>query len=241
MITLAVTDDEATAKTLGFPTITREGFEGHPEDFNKSLVIRWGNSRRYYNRRGVRQEFKNVANPSVAIRLNCMKQEARATFSEVVNVPKKYENTVPRGKMAVVRPLSHEAGIDFQIVTGPYVIPWGYYTSEFVETDTEYRVWFAHDRTFAGQRVPIHGESRVRPCRSKWAYSYRDVPAKLHKDTLAAAKAIGLNFGAADVLIKGGKYYFLELNSGVSVDAPTPRRFFQEAIEAYAASRGFRT
>jgi len=243
IVLLTIKSELESAKSLGFPTSVRGDFTGQgmaPEDFDKKLVVRWGNSALFYNRNGRLQEFKNVANPSKAICLNCSKLEARETFGKVVNIPKMYKGTVPAGKVAVVRPFSHAAGSDFKVVTGPFEIPYGCYASEFIETDTEYRVWFAHGRTFAGQRVPLNGESKDKPCRSNWGYSYREVTYKLHTDTLAAAKAIGLTFGAADLLIKGGRNYFLELNSAPSIDAPTPRRFYQEALKAYAIEKGFK-
>lgn len=236
---LIPTAKRESARDMGFPTFRTNEFPHHKKQYRESLVIRWGNSCLFETNDGKTREFKNVANPSSAIALNCDKYRARRTFAKVVNTPKDFKSLVPRGEYAVVRPESHAAGSGFQVVEGPFVVPAWHYASEFVKTDKEYRVWFADGKTFAGQRVALHGESNKMPCRSNWGYSYRDVPAKLHADTLLAAAEIGLTFGAADVLIKGSKYYFLELNSAPSVDAPSVCRFFKEAIQGYAARLGF--
>lgn len=228
-----------SARDMGFPTFRTNQFPNHKREFRESLVIRWGNSHLFETPSGSIREFKYVANPSEAIHLNCDKYRARRTFAEVVNTPEDFTSGVPKGKYAVVRPESHAAGSGFKIVKGPFIVPDWHYASEFVETDTEYRIWFANGKTFVGKRVALNGESEKMACRSTWGYSYRDVPNKLHKDTLAAAKAINLIFGAADVLIKRNKYYFLELNSSPSVDAPSVCRFFRENILKYAQSRGF--
>lgn len=240
MFTLLIpTAKRESARDMGFPTFRTNEFPNHKKQYRESLVIRWGNSCLFETPDGHTREFKNVANPSAAISLNCDKYRARRTFAKVVNTPEDYRTEVPRNKYAVVRPETHSAGSGFQIVKGPFSVPVWHYASEFIKTDKEYRVWFADGKTFAGQRVALNGESEEMPCRSGWGYSYRNVPAKLHTDTLLAAAKIGLTFGAADVLIKGSKYYFLELNSAPSVDAPSVCRFFRENILGYARSKGF--
>jgi glutathione synthase/RimK-type ligase-like ATP-grasp enzyme len=52
----------------------------------------------------------------------------------------------------------------------------------------------------------------------------------LRDQTLKAAKQIGLHCGAADIIIKGKKNYFLELNSAPSIDTNTLERFYRDGI-----------
>lgn len=220
-----------SARNLGFDTSNRAA-DLYADDFKDKVVIRWGNSRLSYNNSTSLRptEFKNVINRADAIYLNCTKPKARRLMAQVVNTPKEFRTTVPAGVTVVLRPLEHSAGSDFFIKKGPYAVPSGWYATEFLKTNEEYRVWFCGDATFWAKRVALNGEDKGNefPCRSKWGYSYRDeVPHSLHEDTFKAAKAIGLEFGAADVLKYDGKFYFLELNSAPSIDTNTLKNFFK--------------
>jgi glutathione synthase/RimK-type ligase-like ATP-grasp enzyme len=229
-----IKSEHESAKRLGFPTsmnLENVTAKKHKDD----IIIRWGRSCLVYeDERYIRTgEFTNVLNPSEAIRRNCNKRTARDLMSEVVTTPKTFRGSVPAGITAVLRPLEHAAGRDFIIKKGPYAFDSGWYATEFLKTDEEYRVWFCGGATFYAKRVALHGEDENNdyPCRSNWGYSYRDdVPLSLHRDTLAAAQAIGLEFGAADVLKYNGRYYFLELNSAPSIDTHTLERFFKNNL-----------
>lgn len=220
-----------TSTRLGFPVYNYKTFP--LKEYNNSIVVRWGNSTLLDVR-----DFKNVINPSAAIAQNCRKLFARKKLGEVVNTPKLYETKVPKGVTAVVRPYEHEAGNDFQIKQGPFELDYGWYASEFIKTDTEFRVWFANGKTIGGIRKPWKDQTITEfPCRSKWAYEYAKVPLKLAEDTIKAANKIGLVTGAADVLVKDNKYYFLELNSAPAIDTCTIERFYRENIIRYAISK----
>lgn len=224
-----------SAKRLGFSTSTI--LDGVVADKHENdVVIRWGRSDNIYKDKTYNEmgDFTNVLNPASAIARNCNKGRARELMSKVVTTPKVYKREVPSGVTAVLRPLEHSSGRDFIIKKGPYVFNTSWYATEFLETDEEYRVWFCGESTFYAQRVALNGEDvgNKFPCRSNWGYSYRNyVPESLHDDTLAAAKAIGLEFGAADVLKYNGKFYFLELNSAPSIDTNTLERFFKTNLK----------
>ena len=203
-----------------------------PRDDAAHVVVRWGNSRLKMDPHTGRpmDDFTHVINPSAAIKLNCKKHEALGALAEVVRTPRMYKRIVPRRSLVVVRPFAHEAGEGFRVLRGPFRIDPNHYATEFIHTEVEYRVWFCGDRTLCAQRVPFRpgdGEGERYKCRSEWGYQFRRTPYALHHATLRAAKRIGLECGAADVLFKRRKYFFVELNTAPSVDHRRIRRFFQ--------------
>lgn len=229
---LTIDSEYESACRLGFKTHTNLG--DYAYKFDDDFVIRWGNSNWVYTRDGKRTaDFKCVINPAGVIKQNCKKAEATKLLAQVVNVPTLYEKSVPKGVLAVIRPMEHSAGSGFSVQEGPLKIQPGTYGTKFLKTDAEYRVWFCGDRTMLGRRVKMKSnEDQTYPCRSNWGYEFCDgIALDLHHQTLMAAKKIGLDVGAADVLYYKRKWYFLELNSAASVDHRQVREFYQNALE----------
>jgi len=231
-----------SATRLGFSTSSY--LEDYVEKYDSDVVIRWGNSRWMSSRtsQGRYVDFKNVINPAKIIRQNCCKAEATKLMAQVVNVPTLWEKKVPTGVLAVVRPHEHSAGSGFSVQKGPFDVQKGTYATRYLDVTKEggeYRVWFCGNRTMAGRRVKMScNEEQKFPCRSKWGYSFCDGISKdLRNQTLLAAKKIGLEFGAADVLFHKGKWYFLELNSAPSVDHRVVREFYQAAMMVLIAKK----
>jgi glutathione synthase/RimK-type ligase-like ATP-grasp enzyme len=54
---------------------------------------------------------------------------------------------------------------------------------------------------------------------------------------LKAAKIIGLEAGAADILSANGHYYFLELNSAPTIDLMRIERFYKRNIVKLIAKK----
>jgi hypothetical protein len=238
---LTIKSEIESAKNLGFTTETYYGDYAYTSD--NDIVIRWGNSRLNYNKEGSKQvEFKNVINPGANIRTNCEKSKATKLLAQVVLVPTLYEKTVPAGVTAVVRPFEHSAGSGFSVKTGPFTLESGTYATKYLDVTkegAEYRIWFCGNRTMAGRRVKMGcNPTETYPCRSKWGYSFCEGISKdIHNQTLLAAKKLGLDFGAADVLFSKGKWYFLELNTAPSVDHRIVREFFQKGLEILVATK----
>lgn len=227
---LTIGSELKSAQKLGFDT--SKHFAGYVKNYD--AVIRWGNSTLFYNNEKETRlgEFKNVINPSAAIALNCQKNQALAKLSTVVPTPDLYKENVPDGVEVVYRPWDHSHGRGFSTKKGPLAIDWGYYATQFIKTENEFRVWFVGNQTFCAKRVALNdNDTKAYPCRSNWGYSYCDyVPTILHEHTLNAAKVIGLECGAADVLFYKRKYYFLELNSAPTIDTNKLKTFFQNGI-----------
>ena len=229
---LTIDSEYESACRLGYTTHTWLG--DYAYKFDGDIIIRWGNSGWVYTRDGAKSaEFKQVINPAAIIKQNCRKHEAIKLLAQVVNVPTIYEKSVPKDVLAVVRPHEHAAGNGFSVQKGPFKVERGTYATKFIQTDTEYRVWFCGNRTMCGRRVKMKvNEDQKYPCRSNWGYEFSDgIAPELRKQTLLAAKKIGLEVGAADLLFYKGKYYFLELNSAASVDHRVVREFYQAGLE----------
>ena len=234
---ITVESEKESAERLGFDTLTKGGDYAHKLD--NHIVVRWGNSVFAFDREGKHTEYKNIVNTAKAIRANVMKCEALKALAQVVFVPAIYEKKVPTGVLAVIRPFEHAAGSGFNVVEGPYDVPRGTYGTRFLQTPSEYRVWFCGDRTMCGRRVKMKiNEEQKYPCRANWGYEFSGgVSPDLHRQTLLAAKAIGLDCGAADLLYYKGKYYFLELNSAASVDHRVVREFYQSSLDRLFKNR----
>ena len=234
-----------SVKNLGFSTST--WLNGSVEDYRNDVVIRWGNAGMTHTRSSHSSDFRNVLNPVRAVSLNMNKIKAHDVLAGVVKVPRMFRKCTPEFGLFVVRPCVHEGGSGFKVVEARgngIVLQQGYqYATEFLRTDAEYRVWFAGDRTLRARRARTE-EQKAKgpvprfPCRSKWGCVFcNDVPSSLHSATLKAAKAIGLDCGAADVILSNGSWYFLELNSGPSTDLGILNRWMKNSITRLCQER----
>lgn len=216
---ITIESERKSAEKLGWPTYSSPHF--YVDDCENDVIIRWGYGAELYNRQMKLQEFTNVINPSKAIALNCDKNKALQKLASVVNTPKIYLKKVPKGKLVVYRSTSHTGGNGFNVQRGPIKIEMGRYATEFINTKTEFRVWFANGKTMMARRYTTNKEKLKAKyqCRSSYLYRfYKKVPKSLHDQVLKAANVIGLISGAADILYYRGKYYFTELNSSPSID-----------------------
>lgn len=214
-----------SASRLGFPTF----FKSIKKPSNKYVYLRWGNSFSNYD-----DNLEKVINPADAIYLNCKKNISFQRLSQVVNTPTFFKEFVPKGVKAVIRENTHASGEGFKVVDGPYTIPQGYYGKLYIPAKEEYRVWFCGDAVKIAKRKPLLSQinNDKYQCRSMWSYDFNYKPNdQVKKETLDAAKTIGLETGAADILKHDNKYYFLELNSAPTLDMVTNYEY--EIIDFY--------
>ena len=220
-IVLTPNGEADSAKKLGFQVVTKWA-----EVPKRAVVIRWGHSGG--------PQFRFELNPQPAIKLNVDKYESKKKIASVVRAPKLYhEGEKVTQHKCIVRPAHHAAGEGFSIKAPPFTVAAGHYASEALTPSKEYRVWFDSDGySLVGRRDPMTPEQHKDalndfPCRSLWGYVWIDQPSeKLVQYTHAAAKALGLDFGAADFLLHDGKWYCLELNTAPSLDHKRVIHFF---------------
>jgi len=235
VLVLTIDSEHESASKLGYKTGSYLGDFAHK--FDNKIVIRWGNSRWLYDQAGAKQaDFKNVLNPAQAIRRNCEKANATKLMAQVVNVPTLWEKSVPADVLAVVRTHEHSSGRGFSVRKGPFKVEPGTYAARYLDVTkegAEYRVWFCGNKTMCGRRHKMQcNPDEQYPCRSMWGYTFVDgISKELHNATLLAARKIGLEFGAADVLFHKGKWYFLELNSAASLDHRVVCEFFKTNLK----------
>lgn len=231
-----IDSERVSVERLGFPTFTHLGSYVDAEKNN--IIIRFGNSTLLYNNNASKQiEFPNVLQTSKAIANNCSKDESLAKMAKVVPTPKMYKvgDIIPKNKLIVFRRNQHSGGQGFQVTKfpTPHKVESGFYGTEFISTDKELRCWFINSRVITGRRVTQSAErlKQKYKCRSLWPYKmWHTTPKKLEKYVLAAAKELGLIFGAADIIFKNGKYYFLENNSCPTLDHPKIIKFFKQGL-----------
>lgn len=230
---LTIPSESKSAQKLGFPMETYDFLSmGSHQD---KVIVRWGNSNLTHNRASNKlEEYPFVLNKSESIVLNCSKQKALEKIATVVTTPKIFQKRVPRKKRAVYRNIFHSAGKDFAVIRGPKKIEENKYATEYIGTKYEFRVFFCGNSVMLCRRV-TRNKNKIKekyPCRSLWPYSfYKKVPKQLKAQVLAAAKTVGLDFGAADILFKNKKYYFLELNTAPSLDDKKIIAFYKRNLK----------
>lgn len=239
MLRIFTIDSEyKSAHRLGFPTHTY--FCGPVETFDNDIIVRWGNSALLCNKKGEKQEFKNVINLSSSIRNNCNKPVALKNMAEVVRTPCLFNGTVPKNKLAVVRSTEHTGGIGFEVLKGPFKLNEDQYATQFIRTIKEYRVWFiGNSANLSALRVTENKEKLKQKykCRSQYAYKFYKTKKELKEQVLKAANKLKLEFGAADILFYRNKYYFLECNTAASCDSKKIIEFYKEGIVKLAKKK----
>lgn len=233
MIRVLTSPHSSSSVKLGYATYSNMAAL-RPDWRENDVLLRWGNSEPKIGNMAYGPEL----NTQESIALNCNKARAHEKLGRAVTVPPLFRGSVPRDMKAVVRPLEHSAGSGFQVVTGPYTIGPDQYAMKYIETDKEYRVWYAFGTMIAAKRVPMRdtnqGEEEY-PCRSKWGYAYKDLASLpvLKEQASRAFNRMDLDLGAADVLWDEGerKWYFLEINTAPSLDHEPVLNLFSTAIE----------
>ena len=139
--------------------------------------------------------------------------------------------------MIIERPVNHTFGQDCEIKRGGFKVPDGKYCKEFVNTNREYRLLYnsSNGGEFLLWRRVTENKKQLKEkykIRSRWGYEYIDkIPKSLKQDAIKGFKAIGLEFGAADIVCKDNKYYWLEINGAMSITDKYLKSFFRQGIK----------
>lgn len=186
-------------------------------------LIRWGNRAeiRYRARGRVLNQKENLNNAS-----------NKRTALEILTrqgVPTPPAATRFEGNLLVGRTASHMQGSGFYLVMSQKDFDLARhlgceYFIRYVPCDREYRIHVFNDEVIAvsEKRMSDHCTSlTVRNFETGWVFHYlntNDVPAELTEIAKRANRALGLHFGAVDIVKSTtGKYYVLEVNTAPSL------------------------
>lgn len=232
------------ARSLG--ALRTEGNKGyrHPSTF-----INWGNSSLSVSGRGVCK----ILNKPQAVALASNKLNAFKVFSANGVPTLEYTSDINKAKRwlevdGVVYGraiLTGSKGNGIHVITGDdYGVPsCPLYTRAIVGRGTEeYRVHIAGgkviDFTRKRRREGSEANGYVRNHDNGWVFcrNGETIHPTVKAASLMAVSALGLDFGACDVMFKDGKAYVLEVNTAPGIEGSTLNKyvnFFKEKVNAY--------
>jgi hypothetical protein len=197
-----------------------------------SVVVRWG------TREQLPTDKSTVVYNKIAAIANATdKARSRELFIEHgVSCPKLItpENIVIEDFPIIARPLVHSKGKNFDVIktVEEYEEHYkeGWYYSNFIDKDREFRVHVAHGKVLALMEKPKPAEEMMAWNRALNAdedpfiyVKWDDIDKQNLKNVLVeginAAKALGLDFGGIDVMLKGNKAYVLEANTAPTLNS----------------------
>lgn len=195
-----------------------------------SIVIRYGNS--------IVAPFKKgtiVYNKSSSISTASDKALSRQLFTEKgVRCPKliHYQDYLENKIVypIIARPRQHRKGQDFVVLNNDQEYlehysmnhMYGWYYSEFIDKEKEYRVHCGHGKVLAIMEKP-KGEgiawNRAVVHDPFIRLKQADYLHDLCLQALCAVEAVGLDFGGVDVAYKDNKAYVLEVNTAPTINS----------------------
>lgn len=198
-----------------------------------SIVVRWGTREDMTTNKG-----SIVYNKSAAIKNATDKKHSRELFEEKsvssprLVRPNNFENSM---LPIIARPLVHSKGSNFVTLNSReafirhYNINNGsWYYSEFIDKQREFRIHAAHGKVLAVMEKikPSTGNiawNRAQNDTDPFTYiKWGDVDTQNLKCVLdvalEAVKALELDFGGVDVMLKDGRAYVLEVNTSPTLN-----------------------
>lgn len=217
--------------------------EGKPIRF-KGPLINWGNSKDILRH----VECGGCLNPPNAVRNAVNKLQAFKLMKEGVSIPPWTESLeeavewIKQGSDVVVRhKLSGHSAEGLEIITTAEghggLTPAPLYT-KYIKKDQEYRIHVFRGNVFFVQRkarkkdVPDEQVNwQVRNLKGGFIYANVDVKVseKVEKEAKAAIMALGLDFGAVDIIeTKKGDAYVLEVNTSPGLERSTLEKYAEQ-------------
>jgi hypothetical protein len=197
-----------------------------------SVVVRWGTRELLPTNKGtvVYNKIDSLANATDKMR-------SRELFIEHgVSCPKLItpDNIVVEDFPIIARPLVHSKGKNFDVIktVEEYMEHYkeGWYYSNFIDKDREFRVHVAHNKVLALMEKPKPAEDMMAWNRALNAdedpfiyVKWDDIDEQNLKcvlvEALKANKALGLDFSGIDVMLKGETAYVLEANTAPTLNS----------------------
>ncbi len=229
--------DELESRGLNVVLIKKQGssYTGGKND----LVVNWGNGTSPIWKGRVGKLYNNPAY------INSATNKAR--FFEIMS--KHLPNNIPEfttsmdvakrwadnGLVFCRRLVSSSQGKGIVVADSPdKVVPAPLYTRG-IKADVEYRVHVFNGKVIDAVRKFYFGKDRtsiVRNLENGWTFIRKGVvmTKELEALSLKACSALGLDFCALDLIVKGDKYYFLEANTAPGMTGTTVVKY-ADAIE----------
>ena len=236
---------KALADALGIKILKHEG---KPIRF-KGPLINWGNSKNIVRH----VECGGCLNPPDAVRNAVNKLQAFKLMDGKVSIPPWTEDPkealkwlAAESTVVVRHKLNGHSAEGLEIVTYPNdILPENapLYT-KYIKKNAEYRVHVFRDKVFFVQRkarkldVPDDQVNwQVRNLKGGFIYANQDVEVseKVKEQAKAAIMALGLDFGAVDIIeTKKGECYVLEVNTACGLEGTTLAKYAEQfkAIQA---------
>ena len=228
---------KALSEALG---IKRIKHEGKPLNIPKELVINWGCSA--MARAVIPKQILNVpANVAKAVNklhsFNALKGHVSIPeFTEIVPEAAKW---LAEGVTVVERhKLTGHSGEGVRIVEPGDELQGAPLYVKYIAKKEEYRLHVFRDKVFFIQRkarnkdvpdVNVNWQVRNHGNGFIFAHIDVDVPEEAKKEAITAIKALGLDFGAVDLIWnqKQNKYYVLEVNTACGMEGTTLNKYVE--------------
>ncbi len=191
------------------------------------ILIRWG------TRQELPTDGKIVYNSCTGLEKATDKKRSREIFMEKgVPCPKLVTPSNHNSYPVIARPLVHSKGKNFHVLKNKTEFTKAYkdhqsdwYFSEFIDKDSEFRVHVAHGKVLEVMQKPkpsnpnliawnraLNGDPFVRVGRQQYS-------AKVCAAAIKAVKALGLDFGGVDVIVKDGNPFVVEVNTSPTLNS----------------------
>lgn len=206
-------------------------------------IINWGNSNPHVH-------SNNMLNKPEAVRIAANKLLTLQTlqragvpvpeFTTDANAAKVWQTAGFR--IMARHKLSSHTGEGIQVVHPEEAIPYAPLYTKYMKKEKEYRV-----HVFQGNIIDItekrkkYGELNAHPLirnhKHGWVFCRENIaPSQLIKDTsIKAVSALGLDFGAVDIIERSGKVWVLEINTAPGIEGATLTKY----VSAFSRLRGY--
>lgn len=216
----------------------RPGSSYRPTRYTR--VINWGSSQFPFPSINTINEPRCVAIASnKLLALQSLKQAGVSTI-EFTTSSATVQGWLNLGIKVVVRhKLNANSGDGIQILRHGDVVPYARLYTKYMKKDREFRIHVFQGRVFDFQekrkRNGVRFEegmnnSLIRSHLNGWIFCRAGVfvPEYVKQEAIKAVRALGLDFGAVDVIDNGGKAYILECNTAPGLEASTLNNYVNE-------------
>lgn len=204
-----------------------------------TIVLNWGNSKAFTHPRMInKSQAVSIASNKLRA-LQTMKQ-AGITVPEFTTSKEAASEWQEDGYRVVCRTLlNSHSGKGIVICSPDEPLPYAPLYTKYTKKDKEYRVHVFKCKIIdvcekRKRRGTDTVNNLVRTLNNGWVYCRDNVTlSELGKDlSIRAVNALGLDFGAVDLISRGEHYYVLEVNSAPGLQGSTLRAYV-EAIRKY--------